>query len=597
MILSLSFCFVLLLSLIPSSLATDYFERLNLHPLPSSSLLASFEFRFNESLSAYNNHNHRLFPRSLAQVLQHTSTSELALRFTTGRWDAESWGARPWNGTREGGTGVELWAWIEDETSEGAFDKWLRLNQALSGLFCASLNFVDGTRTSRPVLTFDKKGDHASGNLYLLHGVLPGEVVCTENLTPFLKLLPCKGKAGVSSLLDGHKVFDAGWQSMAIDVRPRCPRGQECIVETTQTIDMVLSITRSKRPRDNPIPRPVEPNELICDETKSYHSHDTCFPIDSLETPSWSLKDVFGRPVRGQCPLAEDEGWEAKSICLHVPHAMGVWIGAGGFEKRSPPGELPEKRCYQMTIGDDFDFDVPKISARTHEQLPLSDELLTAERTMTGHGAASGGMRTVFSNPSQTHPANIIFFESLPWFLRPFMHTLKAEITESEFPFDWDIVKNIYYRPALDRKRGTQLEVVLSIPPASTVMLTYDFEKAILRYTEYPPDANRGFNVAPAVIKVLGSGDGLDFPNDVYIRTTSLLLPLPTPDFSMPYNVIILTSTVIALAFGSIFNILVRRFVGADEAPDSKLKGLVQRIRGRLVAAGDKIGGKTKKTD
>jgi len=34
----------------------------------------------------------------------------------------------------------------------------------------------------------------------------------------------------------------------------------------------------------------------------------------------------------------------------------------------------------------------------------------------------------------------------------------------------------------------------------------------------------------------------------------------------MPYNVIILTSTVMALAFGSIFNLLVRRFVAADEA-------------------------------
>ena len=44
-----------------------------------------------------------------------------------------------------------------------------------------------------------------------------------------------------------------------------------------------------------------------------------------------------------------------------------------------------------------------------------------------------------------------------------------------------------------------------------------------------------------------------------------MLLPLPTPDFSMPYNVIILTSTVMALGFGSIFNLLVRRIVAADE--------------------------------
>ncbi len=86
--------------------------------------------------------------------------------------------------------------------------------------------------------------------LYLLHGTLPREVVCTENLTPFLKLLPCKGKAGIASLLDGHKLFDASWQSMAIDVRSVCPEdGLECTIEVEQTVDMVLDIERSKRPR------------------------------------------------------------------------------------------------------------------------------------------------------------------------------------------------------------------------------------------------------------------------------------------------------------------------------------------------------------
>lgn len=133
-----------------------------------------------------------------------------------------------------------------------AEQKWLVLTNALSGLFCASLNFIDSTRTTRPVMSFQPEGDHpgvTAENMRLLHGVLPHEVVCTENLTPFLKLLPCKGKAGISSLLDGHKLFDASFQSMAIDVRPVCPEGGECVLEIEQTIDMVLDIDRSKRPK------------------------------------------------------------------------------------------------------------------------------------------------------------------------------------------------------------------------------------------------------------------------------------------------------------------------------------------------------------
>lgn len=130
--------------------------------------------------------------------------------------------------------------------------RWLTLTNALSGLFCASLNFIDSTRTTRPVMSFQPSGDHPNStlsNLHLLHGTLPREVVCTENLTPFLKLLPCKGRAGISSLLDGHKLFDASWQSMSIDVKPLCSPGKECQLQITQTIDMVLDIQRSKRPR------------------------------------------------------------------------------------------------------------------------------------------------------------------------------------------------------------------------------------------------------------------------------------------------------------------------------------------------------------
>ena len=90
----------------------------------------------------------------------------------------------------------------------------------------------------------------SSEGLYHLHATLPREVVCTENLTPFLKLLPCKGKAGIASLLDGHKLFDASWQSMAIDVRSVSPEdGSECSIEMEQTVDMVLDVDRSKRPR------------------------------------------------------------------------------------------------------------------------------------------------------------------------------------------------------------------------------------------------------------------------------------------------------------------------------------------------------------
>lgn len=46
--------------------------------------------------------------------------------------------------------------------------------------------------------------------------------------------------------------------------------------------------------------------------------------------------------------------------------------------------------------------------------------------------------------------------------------------------------------------------------------------------------------------------------------TEVLLVPLTTPDFSMPYNVITITCTVFALYFGSLLNVL-RRRMGEEE--------------------------------
>src|ERR1700744_5585714 len=110
---------------------SQYHERLLLRPLPSNALLASFNFRSNTTAKSFEEQNFRLFPRAFGQILQHAHTKELHLRFSVGRWDAENWGARPWQGAREGGTGVELWAWVEANSDEVANSRWFALTNAL----------------------------------------------------------------------------------------------------------------------------------------------------------------------------------------------------------------------------------------------------------------------------------------------------------------------------------------------------------------------------------------------------------------------------------------------------------------------------------
>jgi phosphatidylinositol glycan class T len=460
-----------------------------------------------------------------------------------------------------------------------AFARWLTLTNTLSGLFCASLNFIDATKTIRPVMTFQPEGHHlAASNLHLLHGTLPHEVVCTENLTPFLKLLPCKGKAGISSLLDGHKLFDASWQTMSIDVQPRCDESGECVLEMEQTVDMVLDIERSKRPRDNPIPRPLPIEEIACDTSKGYNGHDTCYPLHRSAEPSWNLTEIFGRPLNGACPLTDEAGDNANTVCINTPPERTINVNTTGQYLETSTA-FDTLRCYKLPVGTEFDLILSEQQMQTSLVIPQPP--LSASRFINGYGQERGSIQAVVTNPSPTESVEFVYLESLPWFMKPYLHTLRARVSTSTA----NPIKETYYRPAVDRARGTHLELKMLIPPASTLTLTYDFEKAILRYTEYPPDANRGFDVAPAVIRLLSpvAEDG----KGMYLRTTSLLLPLPTPDFSMPYNVIILTGTVMALGFSNVFNLLVRRFVGVDEAQtvgSGGLKGLVRGKMQRLVA-------------
>ena len=352
---------------------------------------------------------------------------------------------------------------------------------------------------------------------------------------------------------------------------------------------------------DNPIPRPVPADQLECDPSKPYNSDDTCYPLEITSEKPWSLKEVFGRKMSGLCPLTDKEGPGSKPVCLNVRDERDVYVTAGAFETKNSDGL---SRCY--TILDAAPpFDLTLQEQELQKQVLREQPVLHAERTIIGHGQERGGMRTILTNPSNTTAVDFILFETLPWFMRPYLHTLQAKVTShngqtyhTNFASDSDsskIIRETFYRPAIDRHRGTQLELTLSVPAASTVTLIYEFEKAILRYTEYPPDANRGFNVAPAVIRLLGdSNDSLASNTPIYLRTTSLLLPLPTPDFSMPYNVIILTSTVMALAFGNIFNLLVRRFVAAEEVEGMTLKA---KIIGRFVALRDRIRGKDVKVE
>jgi phosphatidylinositol glycan class T len=311
---------------------------------------------------------------------------------------------------------------------------------------------------------------------------------------------------------------------------------------------------------------------------------------------------VFGRPIKGDCPITGDSAPQSTTVCVNAPpeRSIDVITEPPHIPVQSQKYDDGALTCFKPPPHG-VDFNIGLSEQNLTSEISLPTPRLHAFRSITGYGQEHGGIQAVLINPSPTDTLDVLYLESLPWYMKPYLHTLRSSLSPHS---NISTIKETFYRPALDRHRGTHLELQLAIPPLSTLSLTYDFEKAILRYTEYPPDANRGFDVAPAVIRVLSGSKYIDsetLRRGIYVRTTSLLLPLPTPDFSMPYNVIILTGTVMALGFGSIFNILVRRFVGVDEVPVTSIGVALRAVAGRLQARArtlyNSIKGRREKTE
>ncbi|KAJ1996586.1 Subunit of the glycosylphosphatidylinositol transamidase complex-like protein, partial [Coemansia thaxteri] len=136
-------------------------------------------------------HHYQLFPRQIGEISRRYDVGELHLSFTQGVWREGKWGYPPVNSQ---GIGAEIRARIKGDATMSEH-QWRGLTNALSGVFCASLNFIDATSTVTPQLTFANTESLSGG--VLRHGYLPRENVCTENLTPWTKQLPCQSKSGL----------------------------------------------------------------------------------------------------------------------------------------------------------------------------------------------------------------------------------------------------------------------------------------------------------------------------------------------------------------------------------------------------------------
>lgn len=72
-------------------------------------------------------------------------------------------------------------------------------------------------------------------------------------------------------------------------------------------------------------------SQLSCDQSKSYNQYgDACFPAPSDTLAGFKISEVFGRPLKGSCPLATAEGAILPALCIDISASPTVYAAPEG---------------------------------------------------------------------------------------------------------------------------------------------------------------------------------------------------------------------------------------------------------------------------
>ncbi|KAF9045933.1 Gpi16 subunit GPI transamidase component [Hymenopellis radicata] len=509
------------------AIAEEFSENVSLRTLPDGRVATTFTFttllndaspRDPRTLALVNDESqhYTLFPLSLGQILREYAVTELHLTLNAGKWNYQSWG---YPEEPDIGAGAALWAWMADGAPTTIDYRWQGLRNALAGLFCASIGSLDEQRTTSPVLPFAPEGSLPDWgvNHELRHASLASEHVCTENLTPFLKLLPCKSLSGAASLLNPHRLFDANWHGMSLHVLWNPQRGIE-VRMTFQSVSDPLRISNTRK-------------------------------------QDWSFRSLFDRAIESSCPVVR-----SSIVNVTLPSSGMYTI------KPEPPVIQGSLAFYDLkNLSEPLDV---KVKWQNNFEYPLEPTKhpmpFSVRRTLQG-SSQDRGQLSIFLTNHMPSSIQVVYLETMPWIVQFYLHTMRVHVNGIS---DDTLLSNTSYIPPVPHAKPATFQTLITLPKDSVVQVTIDVTKAFLRYTEHPPDAQRGWDLPPAVLIPVTEGD-------VYgarIYTPPLLVDLATPDFSMPYNVIIFSCSLIAFIFGTIFNLLTRKFVVVPFDPDGTAK-------------------------
>ncbi|KAM3181232.1 hypothetical protein ACTXT7_014775 [Hymenolepis weldensis] len=383
-----------------------------------------------------------------------------------GFWDRQKWGS-PFMSISSGGS--EIWAWFSPQTPN-VDQSWAYFLEALSGQFCASLsqlglpkNHISPSLSYRPSgLTYNLNSKNISR--VFRYAQLPHEELCTENLTPFSKLLPCKKFSGLASLLKPQSLFKATYNALSIDVRKVCsdPGCRHASLELKQALTYVFN----RRHLFASVNEPWSLTGLLGGKISR-----ACQVADRSEIII--LKSLPDLDLNPQIEPSSLNNWDKNRV-------LAVYSPASQYESDLIITSLPDvKKLYSATI---------------------SQDSVSVMKYATGKGDIDGGVKIELCN-NLNFPVHVVLLDSAPWHAEMlFSSLLVTESVEGSESQTAVIPDKVIFTPSVHRERMSVLELLLKLPSRKCVTVSYAIKKILMHWNEYLPDANHGIYLPAATV-------------------------------------------------------------------------------------------------
>ena len=520
-------------------------------------------------------------PRALRGLAAVGGLRELRLTLSRGRWDEHRWGPPPGSSRELPQAGAELWAeFLPGFPASEADAAWGVLAEAVGGLFCTSLGTLAGpgggqSVTPEGVWAGQPVGREAGGGLGpTRHGVLVGEPLCTENLSPWLTLLPCGDLRGLAAMLRRPPAAQADFVALGLslkvgagtDGRPEGPA-----FEVRQWATLALRAGE----------------------------------LDPSRGWAWDLQGMFGPHILEPCPycpvsriLVEVPASAAGSGSVRTspaPAAKAAQAVAPGKVVPVPPTGA-EHLEYLLQPGGLFLEQVwapeslqPPAKAVPRGAVTAPPHVLRASQLLMGSGNRHAGIfYDVSVGEKLREGTQICMFQVVPWYAQLWLHTLRVTRSGASVPVE-HFVETMQVALSEERGRPGHWQMCFrEIQSPGSFQMEVEFDKAFITVEECTPDISRGLDIPAAVFSVsprtaVGGREQLDLAAETAAAwpatavTEQLLMTVAHPDMSMPFNVVSFTSTALVILLAVVTRTIVR-----SAKPDHP----AERVgRGKLVSA------------